>query len=262
MGNGGVEREGCDHCEMSEQRPPPGSHLPCPVKSLPSPAPGCSLPPLGPGSLLPRQKLGWELPLSLLVASLPCWTCFSCPAGAASSTETHPGCGLGSPAGFFRGKGNKTQTCLNPGGRKRTEIGISLSSLIFGSEDPQGANAAGQPHRSDACSVPSRPRVGKGFIRRGSRRCGSDPTDLPDALPKAKTQRGSRGAESPAPSPACCRPPIQPGASPARPFLGIHQILPLKAKSERRPRSPARSLVTARDCSRARSRFGEEHGSV
>lgn len=262
MGNGGVEREGCDHCEMSKQRPPPGSHLPCPVKSLPSPAPGCSLPPLGPGSLLPRQKLGWELPLSLLVASLLCWTCFSCPAGAASSTETHPGCGLGSPAGFFRGKGNKTQTCLNPGGRKRTEIGISLSSLIFGSEDPQGAKAAGQPPRSDACSVPSRPRVGKGFIRRGSRCCGSDPTDLPDALPKAKTQRGSRGAESPAPSPACCRPPIQPGASPARPFLGIHQILPLKAKSERRPRSPARSLVTARDCSRARSRFGEEHGSV
>lgn len=86
-----------------------------------------------------------------------------------------------------------------------------------------------------------------------------DPTDLPAALlRKAKTQPGSRGAESPALSPACCRPPIRP----ARPFLGIHQILPLKANSERRPRSPARSLGAARDCSRSRSRFGEEHVSV
>lgn len=101
MGKGGVEREGCDQREMSEQRPPPGSHLPCPVKSLPSCAPGCSLLPLGPGSLLPPRRPGWEMPLSLLVVSLPCWMCFSCPAGTASSTETHPGCGMGSPAGFF-----------------------------------------------------------------------------------------------------------------------------------------------------------------
>lgn len=186
MGNGGVEREGCDHCEMSKQRPPPGSHLPCPVKSLPSPAPGCSLPPLGPGSLLPRQKLGWELPLSLLVASLLCWTCFSCPAGAASSTETHPGCGLGSPAGFFRGKGNKTQTCLNPGGRKRTEIGISLSSLIFGSEDPQGANAAGQSPRSDACSVPSRPGRGKDLFGEGLGAVAAIPPTCPMLSQKQK----------------------------------------------------------------------------
>lgn len=231
MGKGGVEREGCDQREMSEQRPPPGSHLPCPVKSLPSCAPGCSLLPLGPGSLLPPRRPGWEKPLSLLVVSLPCWTCFSCPAGTASSTETHPGCGMGSPAGFFfRGKGNKIEICLNPGDRSRTEISVSLSSLVSepqaGSEDPQGASAGSRAvtrQRRLLRAQPAPRGAGKGLIWRGDsvlrqRRGLCDPHRPAQRSPlKSKTQRGSRGAESSAPSRACCRPPIHPGASPALP---------------------------------------------
>lgn len=138
------------------------------MKSLPSSAPGCSLPPLGPGSLLPCQKLDRELLLSLLVASLPCWMRFGCPAGTASSTETHPACGWGSPAGFFQG--NKTQIRLNPGGRKRTEICISLSSLISGSEDQQGSHIAATPAPCRAVPMQGKDLFGEGLGAPGALR--------------------------------------------------------------------------------------------
>lgn len=85
---------------------------------------------LGPGCFLPPLKARPGGALVPLTVSLQHWTHFSCPARRVSTAETHLSCGMGSLAGFLRGKGKEREICLIPGGRSRTEICNSPPSLF------------------------------------------------------------------------------------------------------------------------------------
>lgn len=124
--------------------------------AMPKAGPGAAFVP--PGCVLAVLDAFW----------LPCWD--------GEQHRNTPGLWLGLTCGVFsRGKGNKTQIRLNPGGRKRTEICISLSSLISGSEDQQGSRIAATPAPCRAVPARGKDLFGEGLGAPGALRSHSCP---------------------------------------------------------------------------------------